>query len=68
MFPLSWLTSCRGLSGLTRALVSWHGRYREVVVLEMGSAPLLGMSLLLDCRLTISCRPNGAVVIEEEEF
>ena len=49
-------------------VVSWHGRHREVVVLEMGSAPLLGMSLLLDCRLTISCRPHGAVVIEEEEF
>ena len=49
-------------------VVSWHGRHREVVALEMGSEPLLGMSLLLDCRLTISCRPNGAVVIEEEEF
>ena len=49
-------------------VVSWHGRHREVVAIEMGSEPLLGMSLLLDCRLTISCRPNGPVVIEEEEF
>ena len=54
----------RGYEGV----VSWHGRHREVVVLDMGSEPLLGMSLLLDSRLTISCRPNGPVIIEEEEF
>ena len=28
-------------------VVSWHGRHREVVVLDMGSEPLLGMGLLL---------------------
>ena len=54
--------------GAYAGVVSWHGRHREVVALEMGSEPLLGMSLLLDSRLTISCRPNGAVVIEEEEL
>ena len=37
------------------------------MVLDMGSEPLLGMALLLDSRLTVSCRPNGAVVIAEEE-
>ena len=48
-------------------VMSWHGRRRDVMVLDMGSEPLLGMGLLLDSRLTVSCRPNGAVVIEEEE-
>ena len=48
-------------------VVSWNGRHRDVMVLDMGSEPLLGMSLLLDSRLTVSCRPNGPVIIEEEE-
>jgi len=48
-------------------VVSWQGRSRDVMVLDMGSEPLLGMALLLGSRLTVSCRPNGAVVIEEEE-
>ena len=39
----------------------------SVIVLGMESDPLLGMGLLMDNRLTVSCRPNGAVVIEEEE-
>ena len=47
-------------------VVSWQGRSRDVMVLEMGSEPLLGMALLLGSRLTVSCRPNGPVVIEEE--
>ena len=48
-------------------VVFWQGRSRDVMVLDMGSEPLLGMALLLGSRLTVSCRPNGAVVIEEEE-
>ena len=47
--------------------VSWHGEPMSVIVLDMESDPLLGMGLLLNNRLTVSCRPNGAVVIEEEE-
>ena len=47
-------------------VVAWQGRSREVMVLDMGSEPLLGMALLLGSRLTVSCRPNGPVVIEEE--
>ena len=47
--------------------VSWHGEPMSVIVLGMESDPLLGMGLLMDNRLTVSCRPNGAVVIEEEE-
>ena len=46
--------------------VSWHGEPMAVIVLDMESEPLLGMGLLLDSRLTVSCRPNGPVVIEEE--
>ena len=49
-------------------VVSWHGRHREAVVLEMGSEPLLGMALMLESILTVSCRPNGPVAIEEEEL
>ena len=49
-------------------VLSWHGRHREAVVLEMGSEPLLGMALMLESILTVSCRPNGPVVIEEEEL
>ncbi len=48
-------------------VVFWQGRSRDVMVLDMGSEPLLGMALLLGSRLTVSCRPNGAVAIEEEE-
>ncbi len=48
-------------------VVFWQGRSRDVMVLDMGSEPLLGMALLLGSRLTVSCRPNGAVIIEEEE-
>jgi len=47
-------------------VVSWQGRSRDVMVLDMGGEPLLGMALLLVSRLTVSCRPNGPVVIEEE--
>ena len=47
--------------------VSWHGEPMSVIVFDMESEPLLGMGLLLDSRLSVSCRPNGAVVIEEEE-
>ena len=45
--------------------VSWHGEPMAVIVLDMESEPLLGMGLLLDNRLIVSCRPNGTVVIEE---
>ena len=46
--------------------VSWHGEPIAVIVLDIESEPLLGMGLLLGSRLTVSCRSNGPVVIEEE--
>lgn len=59
-----------GREGRFRAydgVVSWHGRRREVMAIDLGGDPLLGMALLLECRLTVSARPGGAVLIEEEE-
>ena len=53
--------------GAYDGVVSWHGEPFSVIVLETDGDSLLGMSLLLDSRLTVSCRPNGPVVIEEEE-
>ena len=38
-----------------------------VTVLEIDGDPLIGMALLLDNRLTVSARPGGEVLIEEEE-
>ncbi len=48
-------------------VVSWHEKPRNVTVIETDGEPLLGMSLLLDSKLTVSARPGGEVVIEEEE-
>ena len=53
--------------GVYDEAVSWHGEPMSVIVLDMESEPLLGMGLLLDSRLTVSCRPDEAVVTEEEE-
>ena len=45
----------------------WHGRRREVRVIEMDGNPLLGMSLLWGSSLTVSTQPGGSVLIEEPE-
>ena len=50
------------------AVVSWQGRLREVVFLQIEGESLIGMSLLLDNRLTVSARPGGEVLIEEENL
>ncbi len=47
------------------ALVLWNGRFRQILVLEMESQPLLGMELLWGSRLTIDALPYGEVVIAE---
>ena len=49
-----------------RGIVFWHGRQRNVMVIEMDGEPLLGISLLQGSILTISSRPGGNVLIEEE--
>ena len=48
-----------------RASVSWHDRARYIVVLQSEGAPLLGMALLWDSRLTLDALDGGAVEIEE---
>ena len=46
------------------AKTSWHGREREVLVLQSGSVPLVGMSLLYGNRLILDVINEGDVVIE----
>ena len=53
--------------GAYDAVVSWHEEPISAIVLDIDSEPLMGMGLLLGSRLTVSCRPNGPVFIEEEE-
>ena len=43
--------------------VTWHGRSRRVAVDEVDSDPLVGMSLLYGCRLTVEVVHGGRVVI-----
>ena len=50
---------------LYRVLVEWHGVIRSVQVLQAEGRPLIGMSLLADCRLAVEAWEGGAVVIEE---
>lgn len=45
-------------------LVDWDGRTIEVSVLAMDSIPLVGMTLLEGCRLTIEAIEGGLVTIE----
>ena len=45
-------------------VVSWHGRQRNVIVIEAGDG-LLGMALILGSKLTVDARIGGEVLIEE---
>ena len=46
--------------------VKWLGREREVNVLALDGQPLLGMTLLAGCKITIHARPGGEALIEED--
>ncbi len=46
------------------AMVSWHGRLRDVLVLQSDSVPLLGMTLLWGSRVTVDALDDGEVIIE----
>lgn len=46
--------------------VNWFGRVRRINVLAMEGQPLLGMTLLKDCKITIHARPGGEALIEED--
>ena len=54
-------------TGIYRGIALWHGRHREVRVIEMDGIPLLGMYLLQGSTLTISSRLGGNVLIEEDQ-
>ena len=47
------------------AVVTWHGRLSDALVLKSDSAPPLGMALLWGSRVTIDAIPDGAVTMEE---
>lgn len=47
------------------ATVLWHDQDREVLVLQAGGGPLIGMSLLLGNRVTLDVVGGGNVVIGE---
>ncbi len=49
---------------IRRALVVWHGRQRRVPVVETGSDPLVGMSLLRGSEVRLRVVDGGSVVIE----
>ena len=46
--------------------VKWLGRERKVNVLALDGQPLLGMTLLAGCKITIHARPGGEALIEED--
>jgi clan AA aspartic protease len=55
--------SRRSVNAFT-GFVSWNGRLIEVLVLELGAGPLVGMALLYGSRLTIDVVDGGRVTIE----
>ena len=46
--------------------VKWFGQVRRIDVIAMEGQPLLGMSLLAGCKITIYARPGGEALIEED--
>lgn len=47
------------------ATAVWHGHLTDVLVLESDSAPLLGMTLIWGCRVTVDAVMQGEVSIED---
>jgi clan AA aspartic protease len=45
--------------------ITWHGRQRDVLILQATGVPLIGMSLLEGSRLTMNVVAGGEVIIEE---
>jgi clan AA aspartic protease len=44
--------------------VQWHGEHREVLALQAGSTPLIGMSMLWGSRVQFNAQDAGAVEID----
>ena len=51
------------LLDLYLATVIWHGKERDIEVLQTDKRPLIGMSLLHGSRLTLDVVPDGDVTI-----
>ena len=51
------------LLDLYLAKVVWHGKERDIEVLQTDKQPLVGMSLLRGSRLTLDVVPDGDVTI-----
>ena len=49
-----------------KGLVKWFGKRREINVIAIDGPPLLGMSLLAGCKITIRAHPAGEILIEED--
>ena len=49
-----------------KGLVKWFGKRREINVIAIDGPPLLGMSLLAGCKITIRAHPGGEILIEED--
>lgn len=47
------------------AMVDWHGRPKEVLILQAEGKPLAGMSLLEGCRMIVDVVEGGDVMIDE---
>ena len=47
------------------AMVSWHGRLSDVLVVESDSAPLVGMDLIWNSSVRMEAWADGEVIIEE---
>ena len=54
-------------TSIYHGIVFWHRNNRAVRIIEIDGHPLLGMSLLSGSQLTVSARPGGIVLIEEEQ-
>jgi len=52
------------LFDIYEATVIWDGKPRRIAVDEVNIVPLVGMSLLYGCELTIKVIENGSVLIK----
>ena len=49
-----------------KGFVKWFEPEREIYVIAAEGQPLLGMTLLAGCKVTIHVRPGGEALIEED--
>ena len=52
-------------AGVYDAQVLWHGRLREVELLNLECEPLVGMELLRGSNISVDAAPGGVVAIAE---